>query len=303
MKLKNIHLKDQWEKTSGQNKKKFLIFGGIFLFVALGYWIFNWRYVSTDDAYVNANVVQIAARITGQVSHIYVKNNQYVHRGQVLFALDLSPYLVALNKAEAQVAIDKANLQNAQLNFNRNMPLVKKKILTAQAGDETQAKLLANQATFNLAKANMEQAKLNVQYTQVKAPSSGWVTNMSLRIGDNVSADQAQFALVSNGEFWVDANYKETEMAKIRPGQAAHIRIDMYPHHSFPGVVESISKGTGNVFSLLPPQNATGNWVKVTQRIPVRIRILMADPKHPLRIGSSSKVTVDTHSFIPRKTS
>jgi membrane fusion protein, multidrug efflux system len=113
-----------------------------------------------------------------------------------------------------------------------------------------------------------------------------------------ITAYQPIFALISDESFWADTNFKETEMEKIRPGQAAKIEVDMYPGHVFNGVVESISGGAGAAFSLLPPQNATGNWVKVTQRVPVRIQILNPDPRYPLRIGTSALVTVKLHQRV-----
>ena len=97
---------------------------------------------------------------------------------------------------------------------------------------------------------------------------------------------------MSDEQFWIDANFKETEIEGIRPGQIAVIVTDMYPNHPFKGVVESISRGSGSIFSLLPPQNATGNWVKVTQRVPVRIRVLNPNTQFPLRIGTSAKITI-----------
>jgi len=102
------------------------------------------------------------------------------------------------------------------------------------------------------------------------------------------------FVLVCNNRYWVDANYKETQLENIRPGQPADILVDMYPHHHFHGVVENVSAAAGSVFSLLPPQNANGNWVKVIQRVPVRIKIDNPDPAFPLLVGTSTTVTIDT---------
>jgi membrane fusion protein (multidrug efflux system) len=101
------------------------------------------------------------------------------------------------------------------------------------------------------------------------------------------------FAIISDEEWWVDANFKETELERIRAGQPATIRVDMYRDHEFRGTVESLSVGSGAAFSLLPAQNATGNWVKVTQRVPVRIRVLDPDAKHPLRVGTTATVRVE----------
>lgn len=270
------------------------------LVIGIGYWLHNQDYIATDDAYVNANVVQIASRVTGQIAHLSVVNNQFVKQGQALLAIDAEPFSLAITKAKAQLAIEQANWKNAQLNAERTMVLVKNKNLPIQAGDDAQAKLQGAVAAVDLAKASLAQAELNYRYTQIIAPTTGWVTNMSIREGNSVQANQPLFALIGHREFWVDANFKETELEKIRPGQKAVIVVDMYAQHPFEGRVESIGGGSGAAFSLLPPQNATGNWVKVTQRVPVRVRVIEPTKRYPLRIGTTATVTVDTRSSTLR---
>lgn len=131
--------------------------------------------------------------------------------------------------------------------------------------------------------------------THITAPSAGWLSNMRLRPGSVIQAGTPAFAIIEDGPWWVDANFKETDLGRIKAGQPATIRLDMYPGTSLDGIVESISAGSGAIFSVLPPENATGNWVKVTQRFPVRIKITSEpDPDKPLRVGSSADVTVDT---------
>lgn len=270
---------------------------GLFVLGAIVFWwsmySYNKKFAETEDAYVNANVVQIAPRISGEVNKLYIKNNQRVVKDAPLFSIDAEPYKVALEKAKAQLEINQAQLRQAQATAKRTLALVGKKYLSAQKGDDATASLRSAASAVKLAQANVKQATLNLGWTNIKAPSSGWVTNMTLREGDMVAAHQQVFALISDEEFWVDANFKETDLGKIKEGQKVDLTIDMYPNHSFAGVVESISGGTGTAFSLLPPQNATGNWVKVTQRVPVRIRVLNPDPKFPLRIGTS--VTAKVH--------
>jgi membrane fusion protein (multidrug efflux system) len=129
----------------------------------------------------------------------------------------------------------------------------------------------------------------------VIAPANGWLSNVTLRPGTVVQAGTPVFAIIEDGQWWVDANFKETDLARIKPGQKATIRLDMYPGTTLDGVVESISAGSGASFSVLPPENATGNWVKVTQRFPVRIKITSSPaPDKPLRMGASATVTIDT---------
>ncbi len=261
----------------------------------LAYSLYSQRYISTDDAYLNANVVQIAPHIDGEIIRLYVVNNQAVQQRQALLEIDPAPYQIAVERAEAKLNIDTALLQDAQLTAKRTLLLVKEKILPPQTGDDTVAKLKIASATVAYDQANLAEAELNLRYTHIMAPVSGWITNMSLRAGNIVTANQPLFALIDNAEFWVDANYKETQLDRIKPGQSATIVVDMYPQHIFKGVVESISGGSGTAFSLLPPQNATGNWVKVTQRVPVRVRVENNDAHYPLKIGATATVTIDAH--------
>lgn len=273
----------------------------IFFLFSLLIWsflsIYSHYYVSTEDAYVGAHVVEIAPRISGQVSKLSVRNNQYVKKGDILFEIDSTPFELAVNSAKAQVNITEAQLQNASLVERRTTTLAKQRFSSPQAEDNAITSLRTAIANLQYAQSGLAQANLNLQYTKIVAPTSGWLTNLSLREGDIVNANQPLFALISDNEFWIDANFKETETTNIKPGQVSAITVDMYPNRSFKGIVESISSGTGAVFSLLPPQNATGNWVKVTQRIPVRIHVINVDKQYPLRMGTSARVTISLHHY------
>ena len=145
------------------------------------------------------------------------------------------------------------------------------------------------------ASAQLDKATHDRVKTHVTSSANGWVSNVSLRPGTVVQAGTPAFAVIEDGNWWVDANFKETDLGRIEAGQKATVRLDMYPGVTLEGAVESISAGSGATFSVLPPENATGNWVKVTQRFPVRIRITSTpDPDKPLRSGSSATVTIDT---------
>lgn len=285
-----------------KNKKhiKTILIGAVILSSAAlwsGGKLYGQYYISTDDAYLNANVVQIAPRISGQVNQTFVDDNQHVSANQPLFEVDPIPYELAIKKEQAQLNIKIASLQNAEAKALRTMQLVKKKFASPQDKDNVTAALNAAKAAVRLAKTTLEQAKLNLAWSKISAPTSGWVTNLHLRQGDLVGANQPVFSLVSDKGFWVDANFKETQLASIKPGQLATIKVDMYPDKIFHGVVESISAGTGAVFSLLPPQNATANWVKVTQRVPVKIRVIKPNPHYPLRVGTSASVTISLQKY------
>ena len=145
-----------------------------------------------------------------------------------------------------------------------------------------------------MAKTALEQAALNLAYTNIMAPTDGELAQFTLRPGQTVTAYQGLFSLIGDNTWWVMANMKETNLNRIRVGQKATIYVDLYPSHSFHGIVKSISPGSGSSFDLLPAENATGNWVKVTQRFPVKIAITDLDPHYPLRIGASCSVVIDT---------
>lgn len=312
----------------------FIIGTGIFY-----YWQHQALFPSTDDAYVQANVINIAPRVTGIISKVYVNNHQHVTAGQPLFDVDPSQFRVNLNKAvanldetiqqvnaakaavitaQSMVTERQAELKNVRKDTRRTLHLVKEKLYSAAAGDKAESNLTVAEAavlaaesklqeaqqklghlgganaSIRAAKTSIAQAKLNLQYTHVVAPGDGYVANFTLREGDPITAYKDNFAIVENDDWWASANFKETDLERIKPGQKATIRIDMYPHVIFHGKVVSISAGSGTTFSLLPPENATGNWVKVTQRFPVRVAIDTRLARYPLRMGASCDVTIDT---------
>lgn len=144
------------------------------------------------------------------------------------------------------------------------------------------------------AQANLQLAETRLGYTRITAACDGQISRFQLRPGDYVVKGQPNFVLVCRHSWWVDANFKETDLARIQPGENATISVDMYSGHTFRGRVLSINPASGSAFSLLPPENATGSWVKVTQRVPVRVVILNTSAKFPLRVGTSAVVSIDT---------
>jgi membrane fusion protein (multidrug efflux system) len=218
--------------------------------------------------------------------------------------------------AEAVLAQRRAELQNAAANYKRTQELTRSGFLSPSGAEAAQTQLATAQAAVKAAEANVaqarsalgksgddnaavqaaaaavKQAELDLQRTHVTSPTNGTVANLSLTPGSTVMPGIPLFVIINDKEYWVDANFKETELKDIRPGQTATIKSDVYPDRLFHGVVQSLSGGSGTAFSLLPPQNATGNWVKVTQRVPVRIKVQDPDPQHPLRIGTTATVKV-----------
>lgn len=217
----------------------------------------------------------------------------------------------------AEVKEQEAILADAKDKRDRLIPLVRKGVLDELDGVQIEAAYLearaalvksqssytsaeeqlgspeVQQARIEAAQAEVEQAALNLEFTKIVAPADGWVTQMRLRVGDVISPGDQLFPFIEDGDWWVQANFKETDMGRMKPGMPATIAIDMYGGQEFRGVVESISFGSAASFSLLPPQNTTGNWVKVTQRIPVRIRLLEINREKPPRFGASVTAQVD----------
>ena len=147
------------------------------------------------------------------------------------------------------------------------------------------------------AQAALDRAQLNLSYTVISAPTDGVVAKVEqLQVGDTIAASAPVFALVSTRDVWIEANFKEVQLARMRPGQLAIVRIDRYPGRQFAAKVTSVSPSTGSQFSLLPPENATGNWVKVVQRVPVRLQLTRDDAGFLLQAGLSADVTVDTRA-------
>jgi membrane fusion protein (multidrug efflux system) len=291
---------------------------------------------STENAYINADVVNVAAQVSGRVTAVYVRDNQHVRKGDPLFDIDPEPFAIALQRAEAdlaqaeqaarqdnaevsvaraQIAQIESDLANARTSYARDKELVEQHFLSQQSLDDAQTKQQSLQAALEQARAKLtkalaapqkpeergdvlkaqaaiEQARLDLEHTHVTAAQDGQISNLTLTAGSLVGTGAPLFALIAENSFHIDANFKETELPGIHAGQDVDIKIDMYPGQHFKGTVESLSGGTGTAFSLLPPQNATGNWVKIAQRVPVRIKLAPTDADHPLRIGATATVSV-----------
>ena len=317
-----------------RNKRQivFLVMGVAALaLVGLGAkrWWFSRSHVSTDNAQVDGHIIPILPKVGGFVAEVRVRENQEVKAGDTLVVLDDRDFRVRLaqtdadlaallatvssrtrvGQAEAAVAQAQANALKAHADLGRMEPLAQQDIVSAQqldaaraAASAADAQLAASQAALVGADARVaasraarDQAALQLSYTSITAPSAGVVSKKAVEVGQLEQPGQPLMALVPLQDVWVVANLKETETADVTPGDPAEITVDAYPGRRFRGQVESLSPATGAKFSLLPPDNATGNFTKVVQRVPVRIRLAgPADPAHPLRPGMSAVVTIQT---------
>ncbi len=276
---------------------KSLCIGLVTIFLLYGLYVLRQYYavhITTENGYVNANVVQITTQVSGPLLRLLVENNQAVKKGALLFEIDPQLFNIALAEATALVLQTEAQFKNAKINFERIIDLVAQKFLPPEEKDNALTVLDVASANLKLARAKLEKAKLDLGYTKISAPTDGIINNLTLRPGTVVQAQMPLFVLIDSAQYWVDANFKETDLKNIQASQSASIVLDMYPDHPFKGIVESISGSSGAAFSLLPPQNATGNWVKVTQRIPVKVLIENPVGRYALKVGATATVTVDT---------
>jgi len=230
----------------------------------------SFTHESTDDAFIDVHYVSVAPKIAGRVTAVHVDDNQLVKKGDILVEIDPRDFQVALAQAKANLAKDKATLVQANTNEKRAHDLFAKRVISTQERDTNVATSDSSKAAVEADEAAVEQAELNLSYTKITAPSDGYVTKQAVTSGDYVQVGQALMSIVPP-RVWVIANFKETQLRNMRPGQPVDISVDAYPNLKLRGRVDSIQAGSGAAFSLLPPENATGNYVKVVQRVPVKI--------------------------------
>jgi membrane fusion protein, multidrug efflux system len=330
-----------------------LVASGLLVLAAAAYWFIGAAgYETTDDATVEAHLIQVSPKVSAHVKTVHFDDNYQVKRGELLVELDARDYEVALasavanlasmrskltesqaqqNVAQAGLGQTKADLasaqataDNAQSDFNRNEQLYKTHVIdrreydgsaaqaksTAAAVESASKKVTSQEAQVRLvsaqyvtasadekqAETQVQQAELQLSYTRIFAPFDGRVTKKSVEPGNYVQPGQTLFSLVPP-EVWVVANFKETQLRRMRVGQPVSVRADAVPDHEFRAHVESLQVGTGSRFTILPPENATGNFVKVVQRIPVKI--VFDEPAADLErlwAGESVEPKVDVHN-------
>ncbi len=276
------------------------------LVVLAGFYIAHeMRYQSTDDAYVETTTVNVSPRVSGQIEEVYITDNQHVNAGDLVAVIDDDDYKIKLEQADSmyeKIKLDQANAKAnltaadsaialAKKDLDRYTKLYEQGAVSKQTLDAAQVKYddakagltQAKQALFSdnngntVADANLRSAKaakdkaaLDLSYTKVYAPQSGTVSSRRVEKGMWVSAGSPLFTLVPE-EVWVVANFKENQLTNMKPGQPVDIKIDTYPNKVFKGKIDSIQRASGAKSSLFPPENAVGSFVKIVQRIPVKI--------------------------------
>ena len=290
------------------------------------WWLIGRHYQSTDNAYIHAEIARVSSQLDAQVIEVLVDDNQLVDAGDVLVRLDPRDFEIALAHAKANLATRQAEHREAQSrlvqqdslissaqaevearqaeqrsNFRAQLDVARAQVRRAVADVQTQtlskdslnADIAGLEAMVAAAEADISRAELDLQRTEIRAPTVGRVGQRSVRVGHNAQRGGHLLALGPQQALWVQANFKETQIEGIRPGQEAVLSFDAFPDQEVPGRIDSLFPASGAQFSLLPPDNATGNFTKVVQRIPVKILI---DDAHPLarnlRPGMSAEVKV-----------
>jgi membrane fusion protein (multidrug efflux system) len=318
-------------KKEGKRKTILSTLLGVVLLGGAGFGIneatYYGKHVDTDDAHVDANISPVIARIGGYVDSVRFVDNQRVLQGDTLVILDGRDYRVKLEQAEASLA-----LNNSSVNINEANIMTSEANIGAAAADVEAAKTMLREATngveknaaeaqlsrmkarlrviqkqadvhreqlkstfssIDMKKADIDYAKLQLSYTVITAPVSGIVSKRMIQPGEYVQSGQSLFSIVNDTSMYVTANFKETQIERLRHGQHVDLRVDAYPDAEFEGEVESFSPATGSMYSLLPAENATGNFVKVVQRVPVKITIAGSTAhKRLLKPGMNVKAIV-----------
>ncbi|MCX5714957.1 MAG: HlyD family secretion protein [Candidatus Omnitrophica bacterium] len=283
-----------------KNKKQKLIY----LFIALAvlglilltvYLINSSNRIFTDDAYIEGRIHSIASKITGTIKQVLVEDNQGVKSGQVLIEIDPIDYELKVNEALATFGLRKASFDQAKRDMKRAQILYKQEVLPKEKYENVLTAYNLAKSQGEVAQAQLEIAQRNLKYTKIYAPCDGYVTKKAVEKGNQIQPVQPLMAVIPLDDIWITANYKETQLKNVLPGQKVEIKVDTYPNKKFTGRVDSIMAGTGAAFSLFPPENALGNYVKVVQRVPVKIVFdKNTDSGHILRIGMSCGPTIIT---------
>lgn len=283
---------------SVEKRKKILTALGAIASMGFVYFAYQFfMYVSTDNAQVEAHAVLLSSKVGGFVTDVKVAEGQKVTKGQVLVELDSRDYLNTVKQTRGELLGSEARRKDSERNFARLQQLYRNGAISPQQYDTALANYSDAKAKFEAIEAQVAQAQLNLDNTHIVAPANGFIARRSVEVGQLASPGVPLIGFVSSEERWVTANFKETDIAKIKLGAKVKIAVDAIPGRDYYGTVTAISAATGATFTLLPPDNATGNFTKVVQRVPVKIQFAQLGDEdfNLLRAGLSALVKVSKH--------
>ena len=259
------------------------------------YIVHNLNRETTDDAYIEGRIHSIASKVSGTVLKVNVDDNQLVKKGDLLVEIDPVDYILKVKEAAANLEVRKATLEQSVRDRDRAEALFNGKVIPKEKYEFALTAYNLAKAQVSAAEQQLNISRQNLRYTKVYSPVDGYVTKKSLEIGNQIRVEQPLMAIIGLKDLWLTANYKETQLKNVKKGQRVFIKVDTYPGKVFTGTVDSIMAGTGAAFSLFPPENALGNYVKVVQRIPIKIVFdKNTDQDHVLRIGMSCVPSIIT---------
>jgi membrane fusion protein (multidrug efflux system) len=279
-------------------KKNILISIGAAAILAAGWFVWNYvMYVTTDNAQIEGHFVMLAPKVGGYIIKVNIQEGQRVKKGDVLVEIDPRDYENTFRQASGELTSVEARKNDAERMYRRITELKNQGAVSQQQYDTTSSTYNETKAKWDAVSAQVAQAQLNLANTKIVAPSDGFIAKKSVEIGQLAAPGIPLIGFVDANERWVTANFKETDLSSIRPGAKVKVEVDAIGGRSFEGKVEAISSATGATFTLLPPDNATGNFTKVVQRVPVKIGLnqLKEGDAEILRVGLSAYVKVSVH--------
>jgi membrane fusion protein (multidrug efflux system) len=286
---------------TGEEKRKFFFkiltatTASLIAIYLLYYYFIGSRHVTTNNAYVGAEIAQITAATSGIVKEINVTDTDLVSAGDVLIIINDADAKLNLATATANLSKAESTLKTAEANYKRRQSLKKIDSVSDEELANSENDFKNAEAALELARVAVDQAKLDLERTTIQAPISGTIARRQVQLGQRVQIGMPLMSITPKDEMHVDANFKEVQLKKVKIGQAVKITSDLYGNDVvYHGKVSGFSGGTGSAFAVIPAQNATGNWIKVVQRVPVRIDLSPEElRKHPLQIGLSMHVDID----------
>lgn len=310
---------------------------------AVFFWLGGGRYIATENAYVKADIVQVAPEVAGRVLDVKIRDHEHVAAGDVLMTIDPEPFRLALAQADAELDAARSQVETLRATWRevqselaeaesraahlgrqaaRQIELAARGVVSATKQEEAEIEAISARDRAEVVRKRMQRVltalngnpeleadqhplvrekraardrvALDLARTTLRAPVDGIAVNVKVQAGEQVRAATPLFVVVADHRPWIEANFKETQLTHVHVGQRATVVLDIYPDVTWEAVVESLSPATGAEFAVLPPQNASGNWVKVVQRLPVKLRLLPQGGEPTLRAGMTATVQIDT---------